>query len=243
MENEKPTQEPLELSQEDLEALFESTFNDAQKDAPKNDQNKPLNTPLFKGSFEGHENQRFERSRNKNLKPGGESRGAKSSLRMKYEAEVSNIKKTHGDLEGIRRKLGLSKRKVAQLLLVDPSAWTRWTKKKGEAPPHIYRALQWYLLLQDKHPEYKSSLWLNAVATPSISEHEIENIKREVVSQARMQLDAMPTYIETENVDLGPLERRLRDSQKQVKTLENRLKWLIASQAVLLFGFIILMLL
>ncbi len=240
MDNEKPTREPLELSKEDLEALFESTFYDAQKEGSKKDPNKHVNTPLFEGSFEGHQKQSFERSRNKNLKPGGESRGPKSSLRMKYEAEVSNIKKTHGDLEGIRRKLGLSKRKVAQLLLVDPSAWTRWTKKKGEAPPHIYRALQWYLLLQDKHPEYKSSLWLNAVATPSISEHEMENIKREVVNQARMQLDAMPTYLETESVDLGPLERRLRGSQKLVKTLEKRLRWLVVSQIILLGSIVIL---
>ena len=33
------------------------------------------------------------------------------------KAEVSHINKTHGDLEEIRRQLGLSKRKIAQLLL------------------------------------------------------------------------------------------------------------------------------
>ncbi len=223
MDHEKHSGDTLGISQEDLEALFESTFKGNIEKAPEKESKEHPNTPLFEGSFEGSKTaSRF-----------------KSSLRMKYEAEVSSIKKTHGDLEKIRRQIGLSKRKVAQLLLVDPSAWTRWTKKDGEAPPHIYRALEWFLLLQDKHPEYKSALWLNSVATPSLSEHEIENIKNEVVQQARAQLDQMPTYIETESVDLTPIERRLKSSQAQVMKLQGHLKWLIISQFALLLVFLL----
>ena len=79
----------------------------------------------------------------------------KSPARMAYEAEVLFLKKQNGDLELIRKRLGLSRRKICQLLLVDPSAWTRWTASEGEAPPHIYRALDWYLAGMEKDPEYR----------------------------------------------------------------------------------------
>lgn len=81
------------------------------------------------------------------------SAAAKTSLRIQYEAQVEVIRRQIGGLEAAREKLGLSQRKMAQLLLVDPSAWSRWTKAGGEdAPAHIYRALQWYLALQEKIP-------------------------------------------------------------------------------------------
>ena len=79
---------------------------------------------------------------------------SKSSLRMKYEAERSVLIDQFGGLEDIRMRLGLSKRKMSQLLLVDPSAWTRWVKDESQAPPHIYRALQWYQELIEKRPEW-----------------------------------------------------------------------------------------
>ncbi len=78
----------------------------------------------------------------------------KSSLRLKYEAERSVLIHQLGGLEGVRNHLGLSKRKISQLLLVDPSAWTRWVKDESQAPPHIYRALQWYVELIEKRPEW-----------------------------------------------------------------------------------------
>lgn len=77
---------------------------------------------------------------------------AKTSLRLNYEAQVEVIRRQIGGLEGARLKLGLSQRKISQLLLVDPSAWTRWVKDGEKAPPHIFRALQWYLSLQEKLP-------------------------------------------------------------------------------------------
>lgn len=76
----------------------------------------------------------------------------KSPNRLRYDAEIRVIRARVGNLEEIRAKLGLSRRKICQLLLVDPSAWTRWTSPGGEAPPHIYRALEWYMLLSEKDP-------------------------------------------------------------------------------------------
>ena len=79
---------------------------------------------------------------------------SRSSQRLKYEAEVSVIKSKIGELEDVRQSLGLSQRKISQLLMVDPSAWTRWVSGKTQAPAHVFRALQWYLALIEKHPEW-----------------------------------------------------------------------------------------
>lgn len=76
----------------------------------------------------------------------------KTSNRMHYEAQVAVIQQQIGKLEDIREKLGLSQRKICQLLMVDPSAWTRWLKAEENAPPVIWRALQWYLIIQEKIP-------------------------------------------------------------------------------------------
>lgn len=84
-----------------------------------------------------------------------------SSLRIKYEAQIEVIKKQIGDLETVRKTLNLSQRQICQLLLVDPSAWTRWTRPGENPPPHIYRALSWYMLIQEKIPGLTPQYFLN----------------------------------------------------------------------------------
>lgn len=86
---------------------------------------------------------------------------SKTSLRMHYEAQVAVIQKQVGNLDEIRVNLGLSQRKMAQLLLVDPSSWTRWTKQGDQAPPHIWRSLQWYLALHEKIPGLTPQYFIN----------------------------------------------------------------------------------
>jgi hypothetical protein len=85
---------------------------------------------------------------------------SKTPDRITYETEVEVIRKQIGDLEDIRFRLGLSARKMAQLLMVDPSAWTRWTRKITPPPPHIFRALQWYLCLLEKSPGFTPQIFL-----------------------------------------------------------------------------------
>jgi hypothetical protein len=70
-----------------------------------------------------------------------------------YLLEKEKIKNEIGDLEQIRQGLGLSQRKVCQLLLVDPSAWTRWQNTPGGAPPHIYQSLRWLIELKKVNPD------------------------------------------------------------------------------------------
>lgn len=75
---------------------------------------------------------------------------SKTPLRMTYEAEVKVFRSKYGGIEEVRRNLGFSRRKMCQLLLVDPSAWTRWTRDESRVPPHVYRSLEWYLALEKK---------------------------------------------------------------------------------------------
>ena len=110
---------------------------------------------------------------------------AKTSLRLRYEAESQVIRKKLGDLESIRKQLGLSQRKMCQLLLVDPSAWTRWTRDgaggSDSAPPHVYRMLQWYLALEEKYPALDVNFWLNTVAqTRDMKDERADQLTREI---------------------------------------------------------------
>lgn len=107
---------------------------------------------------------------------------SKTSLRMHYEAQVSVIQKQLGNLDEIRGNLGLSQRKMAQLLMVDPSSWTRWTRNGDEAPPHIWRALQWYLALNEKlpglTPQYFISTTPQNLHEKALKELEVERQER-----------------------------------------------------------------
>jgi len=86
---------------------------------------------------------------------------SKSSNRMLYEAQVQAIQQQIGGLEEVRQKLGLSQRKICQLLMVDPSAWNRWTATtENSAPPHVWRSLQWYFALKKEIPGLSENYFL-----------------------------------------------------------------------------------
>ena len=90
------------------------------------------------------------------------SERSKTSLRIHYEAQAAVIERQLGGLEGVRSKLGLSQRKMAQLLMVDPSAWTRWNRSGTRAPAIVWRALQWYMILQEKIPGLTHNYFLGS---------------------------------------------------------------------------------
>ncbi len=115
---------------------------------------------------------------------------SKTSLRMHYEAQVAVIEKQAGSLEKIRENLGLSSRKISQLLMIDPSSWTRWTRHGDQVPPHIWRALQWYLILREKIPGLTPAYFLgqdpkvlHERALQKISEEKTERLQ----GQAQMK--------------------------------------------------------
>ena len=147
----------------------------------------------------------------------------KSSLRIRYEAEVKIIRRKLGDLEQIRATLGLTQRKMSQLLFVDPSAWTRWTKPGEEAPPHIYRMLQWYLALEDKYPALDTTFWLSAVAkirAPVEDQRELE-ILRGNYEELRREVRVLREKAESSRIEVPRT------------TLKNQM-WIVVAGTVLL---------
>jgi hypothetical protein len=176
---------------------------------------------------------------------------AKTSLRLRYEAESEVIRKKLGDLETIRGQLGLSQRKIAQLLLVDPSAWTRWTKAGEKAPPHVYRMLQWYLALQDKYPALDVNFWLNTVSQrPDVANNESKALLKEIsvlkariaVLEAANESGAGPS---TSSVRSVPMNSAARASASRTSVLDQeerapRIMFFImiaAALAALIYGF------
>lgn len=145
---------------------------------------------------------------------------AKTALRLKYEAESEVIRRKLGDLEVIRSQLGLSQRKMAQLLLVDPSAWTRWTKGGESAPPHIYRMLQWYLALEEKYPVLDVNFWLNTVSqltdqqrVPELESELVETRSRIVESHSRLDRFESALRLTTSTLEAIRLEMNQKDKQ------------------------------
>lgn len=115
---------------------------------------------------------------------------SKTSMRMHYEAQTEVIRKQIGNLEEIRMNLGLSQRKISQLLLIDPSSWTRWVKKGDSVPPHIWRALQWYMTLQEKIPGLTPQYFLGkdpqVLHQKALSKIHEESLERKAL-EARLQ--------------------------------------------------------
>ena len=162
---------------------------------------------------------------------------------MRYEAEVEVIRRKLGDLEAMREKLGLSQRKICQLLLVDPSAWTRWIKgEDGEesAPPHIYRMLQWYLALQDKYPALDANFWLATVSRtkdPDESrDRRVEQLQSEMASLgSELEKFRALEFDESRSRHSATLEldRKVSRVEKEIEAAESRFKkqiwWVIAA--------------
>ncbi|HVK60727.1 MAG TPA: hypothetical protein VM432_04215 [Bdellovibrionales bacterium] len=144
----------------------------------------------------------------------------KMPLRDRYLLERDRIQHEIGGLNRILETLGLSQRKVCQLLLVDPSAWTRWNKT--EAPPHIYQALRWLIQLKKLNPD---------ITGPSDFARRLDVIKsstqaqlREIegnVAQIERALTIAPVSTTQFTVADDTLERALEAQEKRFrKTIE-----------------------
>jgi transcriptional regulator with XRE-family HTH domain len=147
---------------------------------------------------------------------------AKSSLRLKYEAEASVIQIKLGDLEAIREKLGLTQRKISQLLMVDPSAWTRWTRSGENAPPHIYRMLQWYLALEEKYPALDIGFWLSAVSRSG--EPALIAAQDEKLHELTAEVEKLQAEISKIRVDSWGAVRRADESQKSLAAYQANMR-------------------
>lgn len=133
---------------------------------------------------------------------------SKTSLRMHYEAQAEVIRKQIGDLEQVRLNLGLSARKLCQLIMVDPSAWTRWTKHNDQAPPHVWRALQWYMIIQEKIPGLTPQYFVGK--DPEVLHQEVMRRVSELTEKTQTQA--------------SELEKENRLLKSKVQSLENAVR-------------------
>jgi transcriptional regulator with XRE-family HTH domain len=122
----------------------------------------------------------------------------KTSLRLRYEAEAQVILKKLGGLNGIRLELGLSQRKICQLLLVDPSSWSRWIQDESKTPPHILRALEWYMALMDKYPGFDINFWIHSSAkSTSLAFEKTQKLEAALLTQT-IELKKRIQFLETQ---------------------------------------------
>lgn len=165
------------------------------------------------GYIEGSLDPAFE------IEAGEASPRSKTSLRMHYEAQISVLRRQMGDLESIRLGLGLSQRKMSQLLMVDPSSWTRWTKQGDEAPPHIWRALQWYSILNEKIPGLTPQYFMNqspqVLHQKALQELESEKAERQAeMSVLSRKLDGFSAEKQALNAEVAKLKKDLKFHRK-----------------------------
>jgi transcriptional regulator with XRE-family HTH domain len=125
---------------------------------------------------------------------------SQSSIRTHVDGQLSLIKNQIGSLESVRERLGLSQRKMAQLLLVDPSAWTRWVKHGEDAPPHSYRALQWYLALSEKIPGLTPQYFIGK--DPVHLAQENRNQFNQALEDQKIILESELVFLKKQNEDL-----------------------------------------
>jgi hypothetical protein len=96
---------------------------------------------------------------------------------------------------------------MAQLLLVDPSAWTRWTQTDQGAPPHVWRALAWYLALQDKYPALDAAFWLQGVARSADGDRIAQNADE--IRAAKLHTRALEVKIQDLSREIAMLQQKV----------------------------------
>lgn len=174
----------------------------------------------------------------------------KTSNRLNYEAQVEVIKKQIGDIEVIRNKLNLSQRKMAQLLLVDPSAWSRWSTPGESAPPHVYRALQWYMSLQEQIPGLNAAYFLQKDTDvlkkelKSFTENQVQEIEKtiaalqastitlqtrttEIVHHSSKDILKLEDEIQGLRAEVVDARKELKNSQENLKLLKKRVGFVL----------------
>lgn len=159
-------------------------------------------------------------------------------LRDRYLLERDRIKQQIGNLRQILEALGVNQRRACQLLLVDPSAWTRWNKT--EAPPHIYQALKWLVMLKTSNPSLVGSTDIEhrIDLVQSSTQNKLKELERNVASLERA-LTYQPVANSTPNeqsriaelfrLQEERLQKRISELEIEVKRLSEKPKTLRGS--------------
>jgi hypothetical protein len=153
------------------------------------------------------------------------------SLRDKYLSEKERILHEIGSLDQVLQTLGLSQRKACQLLLVDPSAWTRWNKTG--APPHIYQALKWLIQLKKINPDATAPSdiagrvdLIQSKTDMKIKELEksIEMLERALALQATVTAAPYPASMNSDELIRNALSAQEKRHQSEIATLQAKIQ-------------------
>ena len=158
----------------------------------------------------------------------------KTSMRMRFEAEASVIRKEFGSIETVRNTLGLSRRKICQILFVDPSTWTRWTKDESKIPPLVYRSLQWYLALIEKKPIWHPQNFYSKVSEKAIDFNRIEILEKKLKSLN----EVIKSLQQTRGLNATNTHSTKFVEKKSIRLTLKKLYLLIASIAFIFLTFI-----
>ncbi len=153
-------------------------------------------------------------------------------LRDRYLLERDRIKNQLGELPQILEALGVNQRRACQLLLVDPSAWTRWNKT--EAPPHIYQALKWLVMLKKTNPNMFGSTDIETRidSVQSSTQNKFKELERNIASLERaLAYQPVATSNSNENTQINELFQAQQERlQKRISELESEVKRLSENQ-------------
>jgi hypothetical protein len=148
----------------------------------------------------------------------------KTQQRSRYMKERDAIIAEIGSLTKIRDTIGLSQRRICQLLLVDPSAWTRWLKT--EAPPHIYQALKWLILLQ------KGGTNLTAPRDVESRIEDVHDLAQKRIKELEGQVSFLTLQVRERTLDRREVDLLLQKISELEGKLEGKIVKPSASEAL-----------
>tara|TARA_Y100000780_G_scaffold232398_1_gene263490 strand:- start:13437 stop:14189 length:753 start_codon:yes stop_codon:yes gene_type:complete len=181
----------LDFDLSDIEKDF------AEKNPHKNESKYAPKSPVFDANLK-QKNNDFKETDSDSLKSSENSKSPKSSRKMQMDSKAKSIEKRIGHIESLRINLGMNKKELSDLLMVDPSAMNRWCKGESNAPGYIYQALEWYLMATEKHPLLGKSLWIkNSDLVNSLKEEDLELIAKKIgvkTAQSSEQTFSLKAY-------------------------------------------------
>lgn len=116
----------------------------------------------------------------------------------KFGREISQIHQKYGDLENMRQTLKCSRREICEYLMVDASAWSRWTSgDRITAPPHVYRTMA--LIMEQKLSNLSTGPLESRKQKKALQEDGLrdEYLRNEYLAQEYLpQIDALKEKLE-----------------------------------------------
>ncbi len=97
-------------------------------------------------------------------------------------------------------------------ILACSNSFTRWTQEGQGAPPHIWRALAWYLALQDKYPALDAAVWLQGVARSADGDRISQNADE--IRAAKLHTRSLEIKIQELSREIATLKQIVPESER-----------------------------